>query len=59
MAGAGLPCAINDIPSPAYPTPARRPANSRLDCTSFTRDFGVVRPDWRAALTEILKELRP
>lgn len=59
MAGAGLPCAINDIPASAYPTPARRPANSRLDCTSFTRDFGVERPDWRASLTEILKELRP
>lgn len=59
MAGAGLPCAINDIPSSAYPTPARRPANSRLDCTTFTRDFGVARPDWHAALTEILKELRP
>lgn len=59
MAGAGLPCAINDIPSSAYPTPARRPANSRLDCTTFTRDFGVARPDWRVALTEILKELRP
>ena len=59
MAGAGLPCAINDISASAYPTPARRPANSRLDCTSFTRDFGVERPDWRASLTEILKELRP
>lgn len=59
MTGAGLPCAINDIPSSAYPTPARRPANSRLDCTTFTRDFGVARPDWRAALTDILKELRP
>lgn len=58
MAGAGLPCAINDIPSSAYPTPAARPLNSRLDCSAFTRDFGIARPDWRAGLAAILKELR-
>lgn len=58
MAGAGLPCAINDIPSSAYPTPAARPLNSRLDCSAFTRDFGIPRPDWRAGMAAILKELR-
>lgn len=58
MAGAGLTCAINDIPSSAYPTPAARPLNSRLDCSAFTRDFGIPRPDWRAGLSDILKELR-
>ena len=58
MAGAGLRCDIKDIPSSAYPTPARRPHNSRLDCTAFTRDFGVPRPDWRAGLADILQELR-
>lgn len=57
MAGAGLNCQITDIPSSAYPTPAKRPMNSRLDCTAFTRDFAVARPDWRAGLTAILKEL--
>ncbi len=30
MAEAGLSCRINDIPSSEYPTPARRPLNSRL-----------------------------
>lgn len=58
MAGAGLRCAINDIPSSAYPTPAARPMNSRLDCSLFTRDFGIPRPDWRAGLADILQELR-
>lgn len=58
MQGAGLPCAINDIPTSAYPTPAARPANSRLDCSTFTRDFGIPRPDWREHLTDILQELR-
>lgn len=58
MAGAGLPCTIHDIPSSAYPTPAARPMNSRLDCSTLTRDFGIPRPDWRAGLADILKELR-
>jgi dTDP-4-dehydrorhamnose reductase len=57
MAGAGLQCQINDIPSSAYPTPAKRPMNSRLDCSAFMRDFGIARPDWRAGLTTILSEL--
>ena len=57
MAGAGLACQISDIPSSAYPTPARRPQNSRLDCSAFMREFGIVRPDWRSGLAAILKEL--
>lgn len=54
---AGLSCAVSDIPSTAYPTPARRPLNSRMDCTSTETVFGIKRPDWRASLTEILNEL--
>jgi dTDP-4-dehydrorhamnose reductase len=57
MAGAGLKCQITDIPSSAYPTPAKRPHNSRLDCSAFMRDFGIARPDWRAGLADILSEL--
>lgn len=57
MATAGLPCTINDIPTQAYPTPARRPQNSRLDCRSFASAFGVERPDWRAALPGIIADL--
>jgi dTDP-4-dehydrorhamnose reductase len=56
MTAANLPCQINDIPSSAYPTPAKRPLNSRMDCSSLTR-FGLTRPDWRAALPEILHDL--
>lgn len=58
MAGAGLSCAINDIATSAYPTPATRPHNSRLECSGFERDFGVGRPDWRAGLRDILDELK-
>jgi dTDP-4-dehydrorhamnose reductase len=57
MARAGLACRVQDIPSSAYPTPARRPANSRLDCSALERDFGIARPDWAAGLSEILAEL--
>jgi len=57
MARAGLGCAIHDIPTSAYPTPARRPPNSRLDCSALERDFGIPRPDWRAGLDDILQEL--
>jgi dTDP-4-dehydrorhamnose reductase len=56
MAEARLPCTITDIPSTAYPTPARRPLNSRLDCTSLA-SFGLQRPDWRKAIPQILYDL--
>lgn len=57
MAEAGLACAIRDIPTSDYPTPARRPQNSRLDCGSLQRAFGIARPDWRAGLANVVKEL--
>lgn len=57
MAEANLLCQINDIPTSEYPTPARRPLNSRLDCSAFTAAFGIPRPDWRDGLNAIVKEL--
>jgi dTDP-4-dehydrorhamnose reductase len=57
MAEASLSCRINDIPSSNYPTPARRPLNSRLECSAFTNAFGIPRPDWRQGLKAIVKEL--
>ncbi|MFC2970593.1 dTDP-4-dehydrorhamnose reductase [Acidimangrovimonas pyrenivorans] len=57
FARAGLTCAVTEIASSAYPTPARRPLNSRLDCTTLKTAFGIDRPDWRQSLTRVLKEL--
>ena len=57
MAQAGLVCQITDISTSAYPTPAARPLNSRLDCSAFEAEFGVKRPDWRLGLAAILQEL--
>lgn len=54
----GINCSVTDIPSSAYPTPAARPANSRMDCTSLEQEFGLKRPDWRAHLRETLQELK-
>jgi dTDP-4-dehydrorhamnose reductase len=54
---ANLPLQVIDIPTEAYPTPAKRPRNSRLDCTTTETMFGITRPDWRRSLTTLLKEL--
>lgn len=50
----GHACEIVDIPSSDYPTPATRPLNSRMDCTSLETTFGLSRPDWRAAIAGML-----
>jgi len=57
FARAGIACTVHDIASSQYPTPALRPANSRLDCAETTRVFGLLRPDWRAGLAQVLAEL--
>jgi dTDP-4-dehydrorhamnose reductase len=54
---AGLGTTVQDIPSSSYPTPAKRPANSRLDCSSLFTTFGIERPDWRVGLAEVVKDL--
>ena len=49
--------AIRAIPSADYPTPARRPINSRLDCTHLENDFGLLMPDWQPYLARMLQLL--
>ncbi len=48
---------VDPIPTSAYPTPARRPANSRLDSGRLAATYGVVLPSWRASLTRCLDTL--
>lgn len=48
---------VKAITTADYPTPAKRPANSRLDCAALERAFGVRLPDWRAGLDECLTRL--
>lgn len=47
---------VNPITTDAYPTPAKRPHNSRLDGSKLREVFGVVMPDWRDALRECMEE---
>ncbi|WP_295481212.1 dTDP-4-dehydrorhamnose reductase [uncultured Pseudomonas sp.] len=51
----GLPCAeLLPIPSSEYPTPARRPLNSRLDCSRLAQQWHVSLPHWQQALNDCL-----
>lgn len=53
----GPSAAVARIPSSAYPTPARRPANSLLSHAAIRDAYGIVPRDWQAALSDILDEL--
>lgn len=57
FAQANSACVVTDIATRDYPTPAVRPLNSRLDCTTLETVFGISQPDWRQGLSEILKDL--
>ncbi len=53
----GKACAeLEPIPSSAYPTPARRPLNSRLDCSRLQQQWHVSQPQWQDALRECLAQ---
>ena len=53
---AGRAVTVTDISTSDYPTPAARPLNSRLDCSTLSV-FGLARPDWRTDLAHVLTEL--
>jgi dTDP-4-dehydrorhamnose reductase len=48
---------IRPITTAEYPTPARRPSNSRLDCTKLARLHGIRLPSWRTSLRACLDRL--
>ena len=54
---AGRAVTVTPIPTTDYPTPAKRPLNSRMECGATERAFGIPRPDWREGLNMILQEL--
>tara|TARA_R110002050_G_scaffold299462_1_gene465139 strand:+ start:898 stop:1773 length:876 start_codon:yes stop_codon:yes gene_type:complete len=47
------PIKVNPITTQDYPTPAKRPANSRLNCHKIDSAFGIQQSDWQAALVRI------
>lgn len=48
---------VTAIATADWPTRARRPANSVLDCGAISRAFGIAQPDWRAGLARVVAEL--
>ena len=46
---------VEAIATRDYPTAARRPADSRLDCGKLGRTFGIALPEWRDALNRTIK----
>lgn len=51
------PEAVHPIAAANYPTPAKRPANSRLDTTKLREASGLHLPDWREGLDHILDQI--
>jgi dTDP-4-dehydrorhamnose reductase len=50
------PEAVKPIPTSGYPTPARRPLNSRLDTNLFETTFGLRLPPWQQGVARMLAE---
>ena len=48
---------LNAVPTSAYPTPARRPTNSRLNSDKFQNNFDLVLPQWDVGVKRMLAEL--
>ena len=48
---------VKGIPTSAYPTPAQRPLNSRLDCSRFCEQFATTLPSWQDCLGQTLQRL--
>lgn len=48
---------VKRITTADYPTPAKRPANSRLDCGLIAKIHGVTLPEWRQSLDSVIARL--
>ncbi|MGJ7571730.1 dTDP-4-dehydrorhamnose reductase [Variovorax sp. RB2P76] len=50
------PDAVEAVPTSAFPTPAKRPHNSRLDTTKLQTTFGLRLPPWQDGVARMLRE---
>jgi dTDP-4-dehydrorhamnose reductase len=48
---------VHPVATSAFPTPARRPHNSRLDTSRFRSTFGLVLPPWQQGVSRMLQEI--
>lgn len=53
------PESIQAVASEAFSLPARRPHNSRLDCSKLTATFGMIPPPWQEGIDQFLEHLKP
>jgi len=53
----GKSIVVNDITTAQYPTPARRPANSRLDCSKLEKVYGIKLPSWQTSTRAVVTAL--
>ncbi len=53
------PDAIEPVATSAFPTPAKRPGNSRMDTSRLRETFGFVLPPWQAGVERMLDEILP
>ncbi len=51
-------CRAVAITTDDYPTAARRPRNSVLDCSKICEHFGVEQPDWRESLRRNIERIK-
>ena len=47
---------IAAVPTSAFPTPAKRPANSRMNTAKLREAFGLTLPAWQAGVDRMLTE---
>lgn len=48
---------INAVPTSSYPTPAKRPRNSRLDCAKILATHGIAQRPWQHSLADVMADL--
>jgi len=48
---------VEPITTAEYPLAAKRPANSRLDCSKLSADYGIAAPEWRQALKLCMQDM--
>lgn len=48
---------IFPVPTETFPTPAKRPSNSRLNTAKLQSTFGITLPDWKIGVTRMLEEI--
>ena len=51
------PDAVAAVPTTAFPTPARRPLNSRLSTAKLSAAFDLVLPHWQTGVERLLTEI--